>query len=47
MLDSACNAVRYFIATILLYLTYIVYTTTAFLPLILLDSFIRIFVSDI
>ena len=47
MIDIACNAVRYFRATILLYLTYTVYTAMTFLPFFLLDSFFRIFVSDI
>lgn len=45
VLAGACNAARSFIATCLLNLTHATFVTAAFLPLFLLDHFIRGFVS--
>ncbi|TCS78871.1 hypothetical protein EDD59_11084 [Muricomes intestini] len=45
VLADACNTARSFIATALLNLTHTTFVATAFLPLFLLDIFIRVFVS--
>ena len=44
-LDGACNTVRFFIATALLNPTHTTFVAAAFLPLFLLDLYIRVFVS--
>ena len=45
MLGDACNTARFFIATALLNPTHTTFVAAAFLPLFLLDLYIRVFVS--